>query len=83
MGMCGKILNFDESSLPVEANSPPPVEAAFPAPSKRMNPGEFPGGPVVETLPSNVEGVGSVPGQGAGIPHASQPGGQGVKQKQC
>ena len=35
--------------------------------------GVFPGGPVVKTSPSNAEGMGSIPGQGAKIPHASQP----------
>ena len=34
---------------------------------------DFPGGPVVGTLPSNAEGVGSIPGQGAQIPHALWP----------
>ena len=29
------------------------------------------GGPVVKTLPSNAGGMGSTPGQGAEIPHAS------------
>ena len=33
---------------------------------------DFPGGPVVKTSPSNAGGVGSNPGQGAEIPHASQ-----------
>ena len=32
---------------------------------------DFPGGPVVKTSPSNAGGVGSIPGQGAKIPHAS------------
>ena len=36
-------------------------------------PWDFPGGPVVKTLPSNAGGVGSIPGQTARIPHASQP----------
>ena len=35
--------------------------------------GDFPGGSVVETSSSNVEGVGSIPVQGTKIPHASQP----------
>ena len=35
--------------------------------------GDFPGGPVVKTSPSNAGGAGSIPGQGAKIPHASQP----------
>ena len=44
---------------------------------------------MVETLPSSAEGVGSIPGQekkkipgqGAGIPRASRPRGQGVEQR--
>ena len=39
----------------------------------RVRPGDFPGGPVVKTLPSNAGGGGSIPGQGAMIPHASWP----------
>ena len=35
--------------------------------------GDFPGGPVVKTLPSNAGGAGSIPGRGAKIPHASGP----------
>ena len=34
--------------------------------------GDFPGGPVFKTSPSNAEGTGSIPGQRAKIPHASQ-----------
>ena len=34
---------------------------------------ELPGGPEVKTSPSSAEGAGSVPGQGAKIPHASWP----------
>ena len=34
---------------------------------------DFPGGPVVKTLPSNAGGAGSIPGLGAKIPHASRP----------
>ena len=33
----------------------------------------FPDDPVVKTLPSNAGGVGSIPGWGAKIPHASWP----------
>ena len=44
--------------------------------------GEYPGGPVVMTLPSNAAGVGSIPGRGAKIPHASWPKNQNIKQKQ-
>ena len=34
--------------------------------------GGFPGGPVVKTLPSSAGAAGSIPGQEAKIPHASQ-----------
>ena len=34
---------------------------------------DFPGGPVAKTSPSNAGGAGSIPGQGAKIPHASWP----------
>ena len=34
---------------------------------------DFPGGPVVKTLPSNAGGEGLIPGRGAKIPHALQP----------
>ena len=43
---------------------------------------DFPGGPVVKTLPSSVGGAGLIPGQGAKIPHALQPKKQNIKQKQ-
>ena len=43
--------------------------------------GDFPGGPVVKTSPSNAVGVGSIPGQGAKIPHALGPKKQNIKQK--
>ena len=34
---------------------------------------DFPGGPVVKISSSNAEDTGSIPGQGAMIPYASQP----------
>ena len=34
---------------------------------------DFPGGPLVKTSPSNAGAVGSIPGRGAEIPHASWP----------
>ena len=34
---------------------------------------DFPGGPVVETSPSNAGGAGSIPGRGAKISHALRP----------
>ena len=33
---------------------------------------DFPGGPMLKTLPSNVEGASLIPGSGAKIPHASR-----------
>ena len=49
---------------------------------KTALPGDFPGGPVVGTSLSSAGGVGSIPGQGAKIPHDSWPKNQNVKQKQ-
>ena len=46
----------------------------------RTEVGDFPGCSVVKT--SSAEGVGSIPGLGAKIPHASQPKNQNIKQKQ-
>ena len=43
---------------------------------------DFPGSPVVKTSPSNAGGAGSIPSQGAKIPHASGPKNQNIKQKQ-
>ena len=42
--------------------------ALLPAFSEFLNLGDFPGGLVVKTSPSNAGGAGSVPGQGAKIP---------------
>ena len=42
----------------------------------------FPGSPVVKTLPSDAGGVGSISGRGAKIPHALWPKNLKVKQKQ-
>ena len=44
--------------------------------------GDFPGGPVVKTSLSSAGGVGSIPGQGAKIPHALGPKKQNTKQEQ-
>ena len=49
---------------------------------KRLRKRDFPGGQVVKTSPSNVGGLGSIPGLGAKIPHASWPKTQNIKQKQ-
>ena len=43
---------------------------------------DFPGSPVVKTSPCNAEGAGSIPGQGAKIPHASGPKKQNIRSKQ-
>ena len=43
---------------------------------------DFPGSPVVRTLPSNAGGVDLIPGWGAKIPHALGPKNQNLKQKQ-
>ena len=43
---------------------------------------DFPGGPGVETSPSNAGGVGLIPGQGVKIPHTSWPKKPNIKQKQ-
>ena len=48
---------------------------------REMVEGDFPGGPVVKTLSSNAGGIGSIPGQGAKITHASWPKDQDIKQK--
>ena len=44
---------------------------------------DFPGGPVVRTLPSSAGGAGSIPGRGAKIPHALRPKDQNIEQKRC
>ena len=43
---------------------------------------DLPSGPVVKTTPSNAGSVGSIPGWGAKILHASRPKNQNIKQKQ-
>ena len=40
-------------------------------PKKMVQMRDFPGGPVVKNLPSNVGDTGSNPGQGTKIPHAA------------
>ena len=44
--------------------------------------GDFPGGPVVETSPSNAGNVGLILGRGAKIPHGSQPQNQNINKQQ-
>ena len=43
---------------------------------------DFPSGPVFKTSPFHAGDVGSIPGRGADIPHASWPKNQSIKQKQ-
>ena len=43
---------------------------------------DFPGSPVVKTLPSNARGADLIPGWGAKIPHALWPKNQNIKHKQ-
>ena len=60
-----------------------PHETACPRPQSQERAWwDFPGGPVVKTLPSNAGGEGSIPGGRAKIPHALQPKNQNIKQKQ-
>ena len=54
----------------------------FKNPCKIEASGDFPGGPVVKTLPSYAGGMGSIPCQGAKILYGSWPKIQKVKQKQ-
>ena len=49
----------------------------------KENPGDFPGGAVVGTLPSNAGSVGSIPGERAKIPHTSRPKNHDIKENQC
>ena len=44
--------------------------------------GNFPGSPVVKTLPSSVGGVDLIAGWGTKIPHTLRPKNQYIKQKQ-
>ena len=44
--------------------------------------GDFPGGPMVKTLPFSARGTGLIPGLGAKIAHTSQPENRNIKQKQ-
>ena len=49
---------------------------------KSLRRGDFLGGMMVKTSPSNAEGVGLIPGWRAKTPHALQPKNQNIKQKQ-
>ena len=43
---------------------------------------DFSGSPAVKTLPSRAAGAGSIPSQGAKIPHTSWPKNKNIKQKE-
>ena len=43
--------------------------------------GDFPGGPVVKTLPLHAGGEGSIPAQGVRVPHASWLKNQSIKNR--
>ena len=43
---------------------------------------DFSGSPAVKTLPYHSAGAGSIPGQGARIPHTSWPKNKNIKQKE-
>ena len=58
------------------------VEVGVSCRVRKMQLRDFPGSPVVGTSPSKVGGGGSIPGQGAKIPHALQEKSQKIKQKQ-
>ena len=47
-----------------------------------MNLRDFPGGPVVKTLPSTASGEDSIPGWGVKIPHSLGSKTQNIKKKQ-
>ena len=49
---------------------------------QRESQGDVPGGPMVNTLPSNTQCTGSIPGQGAKILHALQLKIQSIKKQQ-
>ena len=49
---------------------------------KKETTGDFPGSPVVKTLPSSAGGMRSIPGQGAKMTHILWPKIQRIKQKQ-
>ena len=44
------------------------LRALYPPPGMKEK--DSPGGPVVQTLPSNAKGMGSIPGQGVDIPRS-------------
>jgi len=52
-------------------------------PLREQQAGTSPVGPVAGTSSCNAGGAGSIPGQEARLPHASQPRIQNTEQKQC
>ena len=71
--MQGPVLGNEETSKSYAG----PLSSRHCIPEKKRRyksePGDFPSGPVVKTLPSNAGGVGLIPGWGAKIPHALWP----------
>ena len=59
-----------------------PLTRPDPNSLKAVATGDFPGGSVTGTSPSNTEGVGLIPSPGAGIPRAGWPKNQNIKHKQ-
>ena len=60
---------------------PPKSKLALNSSSRGLNTWDFPGSPVIKTLPSNAGKSGSKLDQGAKIPHASWSKNQNIKQK--
>ena len=80
----GVLKNVKEKNRPIAYDSLQLDPLTRPDPNclKAVATGDFPGGSVVGTSPSNTEGGGLVPSPGAGIPHAWWPKNQNIKHKQ-
>ena len=59
-----------------------PLQEQYNEAIKNKESRDFPGSPVVKTLPSNAGGVGLIPGWGTEIPHVSHPKKKKSKHKQ-
>ena len=72
------LFNFSAFSIPCKALTRKRYKESITVVSNMFNTlkcsfRDFPGGPVLMTSPPNARGAGSIPGQGAKIPHASWP----------
>ena len=77
------VLSLSSSlSLPVSLLSMSPPANNHVSELRCESSGDFPGGPVIKTLPSNARDEGSKSGRGAKMPHAPGPKSQNIKQKQ-